>query len=170
MSIFFGFSDECGDYKAERDERFTSKNPFYVRGTLLIDGEEYKNLSRRIQSLRISMNLPAGEIKWSYLWSLLSYINTNKEITERQKFYFLRDVDYKTLIDYVNKCLSLLNQLNFCKIILTVTFNDSDNRFGIEHLYEMHLRSILQRVQLEIQNRASNLGVLFFDPVSEKKK
>mgnify|MGYP006957714980 CR=1 FL=1 len=47
MSIVFGFSDESGDYRPKRSENWVGKVPFYVRGTLLIDAENWKELFNR---------------------------------------------------------------------------------------------------------------------------
>ena len=42
MKIVFGFSDESDEHKPERTDKFINKVPYYVRGTLLIDAENWK--------------------------------------------------------------------------------------------------------------------------------
>lgn len=40
MSIFFGFSDECGSYQIEKTQKFLKVHPFYIRSSLLIKTDE----------------------------------------------------------------------------------------------------------------------------------
>jgi hypothetical protein len=44
MSIYVGFSDECGSYKVGKTQKYLKSHPFYIRSTLII------NASRRFQN------------------------------------------------------------------------------------------------------------------------
>jgi hypothetical protein len=67
MSILFEFSDESGDYKQDRTEKFNQKTPYYVRATLLLNASDWKELYNRFHYVKKKYKLPSKEIKWSYL-------------------------------------------------------------------------------------------------------
>jgi hypothetical protein len=167
MCIHFAFSDECGDYLSSRSAGFRRAHPYYVRATFLMDGEDYKKLSRKFKRLRETLSLPHGEIKWSYIYSLKKHQNRDENIPQTKDYYFLREIPYATLVRFIKESIGLLGALT-PKIILTITPNDTSFSFSIAHLYEMHIRSILQRLQYEVQG-SPGLVVLFFDPVGEEK-
>jgi len=170
MSIFFAFSDETGQYQQRRRRRFLKTHPYYIRATYLIKGSEWKILSNEFLSLKNSFNLPIDkEIKWSYLWSIRNYQNRNEPIPSNSDFYFLRDIEYHLLIDFVENSLAILNKLSFVKIIYTVTFNNNCPSIDKTHLYKMHLQEHMQRIEMELQNSEKNLCILFFDPISREK-
>lgn len=168
MKIIFGFSDESGEYKPERTDKFINKVPYYVRGTLLIDAENWKELYNRFNYIKRKHKLPNQEIKWSYLWSLRSHQKTNTEIRKSEDYYFLKDIDYHKMIDYVEETLQILNNIKSAEVILTLTSNKINNKFGLDHLYEMHIRSLLQRVEYGLNGQINGFATLFFDPIDNK--
>lgn len=169
MSIFFGFSDECGTYKKEKGKKHLKVHPHYIRSTLLIKAEEWKLLKKEFNLLKEKFGLPIGrEIKWAYLWSLRNYQKNGQKIPKKKDFKFLENHDYHNLIDFVEQCLSLLHQIDFKKIIITHTDNTNCPRIDDKNMLKMHLQEHMQRVEMQIQTRTEeNLAVLFFDPVSE---
>ncbi|APF20860.1 hypothetical protein Calab_1036 [Caldithrix abyssi DSM 13497] len=170
MSIFFAFSDENGQYQQQRSRRFLRTHPYYIRATFLINGSEWKLLSNEFFNLKIRFNLPVDkEIKWSYLWSIRHYQINNKPITSDCDFYFLKDIDYHVLINFVESSLAILNRLSFVKIIYTVTFNNHCPSINETNFYKMHLQDHMQRIEMELQNEEENLSILFFDPISREK-
>ncbi len=170
MSIYFAFSDENGEYKPEPGKNFLRSHPFYVRTTALIDGDEYKKLSNKFLYKKRKFDLPEDkEIKWSYLWSLRKHKLNSEEITEDKPYYFLKDVDYHELINYVEQQLQLLSQLDFIKIIISVTKNSRNLTFTETRMHEMHLEVLMQRIEMELQDDYSNLGIIFMDPQSDRK-
>ncbi|MBZ9628141.1 DUF3800 domain-containing protein [Psychroflexus sp. CAK1W] len=169
MSIKFGFSDECGSYSPIRSERQNQIHPFYLRSLFLMNGDDYKELTSKFMNLKNEFGLPQKEIKWSHIWSLRSCQNNNKVPNEKKDFYFLKDIDYHIIIDFVEKSLLLLKELESCKTVFTITDNKSDSKFSEKDLFKMHITSLLQRVQYETQVIPNDLTVLFFDPIGDKK-
>jgi hypothetical protein len=168
MSIIFGFCDESGEYKPDRSDRFNRIVPFYVRGTLLIEAADWKELYNRFNYIKRKYKLPDEEIKWSYLWSIRSHQKNNTKINEKDDYYFLREFEYHQLIDYVEETLAILNMIESSDIILTVTSNNSNCKFGMEHLYEMHIKSLLQRTEYGLNGKTNGFATLFFDPINAK--
>ncbi|MGS0747834.1 DUF3800 domain-containing protein [Halpernia sp. GG3] len=170
MCIFFGFSDECGTYQIEKTKKHLAVHPYYIRSTLLIRGDEWKKLNKLFNALKLEFNLPLErEIKWAYLWQLRKFQKENKEIPKNKDFKFLENHSYKSIIDFVDKSLNLLNQIEYKQIIITHTENLTCSKINEKAFLKMHLQEHMQRVEMQIQTREEeNLAVLFFDPVCEK--
>lgn len=169
MGIRFGFSDECGNYQPVRTEKQNSIHPYYVRSLFLMDGDDYKLLSDKFKALKTEFGLPQKEIKWAHIWSLRSCQRYGKTPKENKDFYFLKDIDYHKIIDFAERSLLLLTELDNCKTIYTITNNKSDAKFSEKDLFKMHITTLLQRVQYETQIKPNDLSVLFFDPIGDKK-
>lgn len=168
--IHFAFSDECGNYIKDRNKGFIRSHPYYIRVTFLIRALEYKELSNRFVAKKREYNLPEDkEIKWSYLWSLRKHEKNDKEIREHKDYYFLRGHDYHDLIDFVEESLALFHDLDFVKIIFTVTDNSHSISFEDLRLLKMHLEELLPRLEMELQHDARNLAVIFVDPINKNK-
>ncbi|MEL7005609.1 MAG: DUF3800 domain-containing protein [Bacteroidota bacterium] len=170
MSIYFGFSDECGKYQNSKSKKYLRVHPYYLRSTLLIDAEEWKKLNNQFCELKVLFDFPLEkEIKWAYLWQLRNYQKRNETVPDKRDFKFLESYDYHDLIEFVEKALQLLESLNYKKIILTYTENASSPNINEKAMLKMHLQEHMQRIEMQIQTRSEeNLAVLFFDPVSEE--
>jgi hypothetical protein len=165
MAVYFAFSDECGDYKHPRDKTFIASHPYYIRSTLIINGDSYLN---EFNILKKEFNIdPNKEFKWNYLWSIY------KGSSNTYKYFCINDKNnfsYSILLEFVDRSLKLLSQLDDCKILYTITDNKNKKIFcKYPKLLEMHLRSILQRIQMEMQSDNSNLCVLFSDSINKEK-
>jgi hypothetical protein len=169
MSIFFGFSDECGSYQIDKTTKYLSAHPHYIRSTLLIKADEWKKLNRSFIELKTSYRLPlVKEIKWAYLWQLRNFQIKKQTVPSNKDFKFLEGYDYHVLIEFVEKCLSLLNDLEYKKIIISHTDNVNCSRINEQSMLKMHLQEHMQRIEMQIQTSSEeNLAVLFFDPVCE---
>lgn len=170
MNTYFGFSDECGTYKKEKCKKHLKAHPFYIRSTLLINAKDWKQLNNNFRDLKRDSGLPNEiEIKWAYLWQLRNFQKNGQRVPSKKEFKFLESFDYHELIDFVEKSLSLIHDINFKKIIITHTDNKNCPRIAEKELLKMHLQEHMQRVEMQIQSRIQeNLAVLFFDPVSEQ--
>lgn len=167
---YFCFSDENGDYKRSMTAKQICRHPFYVRTTLIMNASEWKKLNSDFRSLKEKYGLPRGkEIKWSYLWSLRHHKKTGKTITDKRDFKFLEPFDYHNLIEFVSDCLQLIHSISEKKIIITFTKNDDVAAINEKSLLSMHLQEHMQRIEMELQVDVGNLGVLFFDPISNQK-
>lgn len=167
MSTFFVFSDESGDYKAERSEEYIKRNPFYVRSALIIDSCEWKDLNEKYRCLKKSFNIFEGkEIKWAYLWEVWWHENKGGKLPKECDF--LENYKYKDLENFVEKSLSLLHYLNYKKIIITITNNNSKILVPKNNLLRLHIQDIMERVELEFNTSQDHLAVIFIDNVSEE--
>lgn len=170
MSIYFCFSDENGDYLSKRSSRFVQRHNYYNRSVLIIDAADWRKMHNGINSLKKEFGFAEDiEIKWAHIWSLRYFQKNGTSIPRKSEVHFLKSIDYHNLIDFVDNALKLLSDLSFCKIVFTITHNKSDYKFSIDDCYKMHLRSMLQRIQMEIQATPEALAVLFVDPVSDPK-
>ena len=169
MSIFFGFSDECGSYQINKTKKYLSVHPHYIRSTLLIKANEWKKLNKSFIELKTLYNLPLEkEIKWAQLWQLRNYQIKNQTVPTNKGCKFLEGYSYHDLIEFVDKSLSLLGELDYKKIIISHTDNVNCSSINEKSMLKMHLQEHMQRIEMQIQTRREeNLAVLFFDPVSE---
>ncbi len=170
MSIYFGFSDESGCYQQAKEPKFLRSHPFYIRSTLLIKADEWKQLNEEFQNLKIHYDFPLDkEIKWSYLWNIRIHQKKKEEIPDDRSYKFLETYDYKDLISFVEACLALLNNLSYKKIIISHTKNATCGSINEKSMLKMHLQEHMQRVEMQIQTRSEeNLAILFFDPISKR--
>ncbi|WP_288984698.1 DUF3800 domain-containing protein [uncultured Flavobacterium sp.] len=169
MAIKFAFSDECGHYSPVRTEKQNKVHPFYIRSLFIIDGGDYKNLCQNFAVLKQDYGLPEKEIKWAHIWTLRTHHKKGTKPNEKDDCFFLKDIDHHKIIDFVENALMLLQNLEFSKTIFTITNNNSNAKFSEKDLFKMHITSLLQRVQYEVQANSEDLAVLFFDPLSENK-
>src|SRR5690554_6591362 len=130
MGVKFGFSDECGNYQPIRTEKQNNIHPYYVRSLFLMNGDDYKLLSDKFKALKTEFELPQKEIKWAHIWSLRSCQRYGKTPKENKDFYFLKDIDYHKIIDFAERSLLLLTEIENCKTIYTITNNKSDAKFS----------------------------------------
>lgn len=171
MPIFFAFSDESGGYRTDRTERYLEKHPYYVRATYVIEAEEWKKLNNDFLLLKDRYNLPRDkEVKWSYIWSLRSHQQYKKVVPASKPYHFLSEIDYFTLLEFVDNALSLLNRLTKKFAIITFTDNRHVDRISELNIFKMHLQEVMQRIEMEVQAwDENNLCVLFVDPISQQK-
>jgi hypothetical protein len=131
---------------------------------------DWKKLNLKFREIKKEFNLPLEkEIKWSYLWSLWKYQRNSQNIPENEQFYFLKDRDYKDLINFVDSSLMLLSDLNYVKIIITITSNVHCPRISENDIFKMHIQDSMGRIEMELQGQEDNLCVFFIDPVSEER-
>jgi len=166
MSTYFIFSDESGDYKPIRDEKYNSNTPFYIRSALIIDSAEWKWLSERYRDLKKMLNIPTEkEVKWQCLWQIRKFENDGVQIPK--KCEFLRPVKYKNLESFIENAISLVQDLKYKKIIITITNNSYNFTFQKKELLKMHLQDIMERVELEFKKSENDLGIIFIDHVND---
>lgn len=167
---YFCFSDECGDYKPYMTEKQKKIHPFYIRTTLIMNSNEWKFLNKEFKELKTKYGIPASnELKWAYLWTLRIHQIKNKPIPAKNEIKFLEQFDYHDLINFVEESIALINKLNEKKIIATYTNNKLNYGINEKSMIAFHLQEHMQRIEMELQVDEGNLGVLFFDPVSQDK-
>ncbi|MDZ7660905.1 DUF3800 domain-containing protein [Thiohalophilus sp.] len=170
MGIFFSFSDENGAYEWWRSSKFLRAHPWYVRSTVFFKALEWKPLETSFNNLKSQYDLPANnEIKWSFAWSLKSHRKTGKPITEKDKYYFLKNYDPDKLERFLVEAVALLTNISYCKVIFTVTDNKICPRIQESRLLRMHLQESMQRLEMDMEQDEENLCVPFIDPVSRQK-
>ncbi len=167
---YFCFSDECGDYKPLMSEKQIRIHPFYIRTTLIINSQEWKTLNTNFKKLKNKYGLPVSkELKWANLWTLRNFQIKRKPIPEKYDIKYLERFDYHRLIDFVEESLGLFDNLKEKKIIATYTKNPVLFGTNEKSMLSFHLQEHMQRIEMELQIDEDNLGVLFFDPISNEK-
>jgi hypothetical protein len=172
MTIYFAFSDESGNYKEERYQRFNQKNPYYIRASFIIQGNEWQSLDKFFWNLKREYHIPpTDEIKYSDLWTLIEHQNhPNRRIDERIRFLTRYSID--ELKVFVERAIALLTALDDPKIIITISKNDSCGIPTEKTLYMWHLQNLMQRIQKDLipstDTPSTNLCLIFIDPVSPK--
>ena len=171
MGTYFGFSDECGDYKVGMTSRQLARHPFYIRSTVVINSEEWKKLSDDFKNLKRKYYIPLSkEFKWAYLWSLKYFETTGRPIPNKNEVKFFEKYGFKTMLSFVEEAMKLINGLSEKKIIVTYTNNSNSPRTNEKSMLSMHLQEHMQRIEMELAAiNGENLAVLFFDPVSPEK-
>jgi len=166
MAVYLAFSDECGNYNPTN----RSKEPYYIRATVLIEAHEWLKLRDCFFRIKCEeYRFPkTKEIKWSYLFPFAKYKKHNQPIPCNKPFHFLADTTVENLFAYIDDVCALLTQSCGCKLIYTIT----DNRFtrinAPEKIYTMHLENIMQRIEMEMQIHNNSLAILFFDSISQR--
>jgi len=169
VSTYFAFSDESGEYKQNRSEKFIKSSPYYIRATLLILASDWKELNTKFRNNKEKFNLPLEkEIKWSYIWPLKQYLEYGQSIPEKKPFYFLKDKDYNEIIKFIDSSLKFLSELNYVKIIITVTSNKHCKTASRNDIYKWHIQDQMERIEMELQKQEDNLCVFFIDSITEK--
>ena len=111
MAIKFAFSDECGHYAQFRTEKQNRVHPFYIRSLFLMDGDEYKKLCQDFIVLKQDYQLPEKEIKWAHIWRLRTHNQQGTNPSVKDDCYFLKDIDYHRIIDFVEKPAEFVSDL-----------------------------------------------------------
>lgn len=140
MDVLFIFSDEVGEYRKNMSKRAMKQNLFYIRGSLLIDVAEYKELVPMVRETKENCGFGVNEeIKYANIWNWEHGRKGNKEKAERGR-------------EYIEECLSILDKCDTTKYIFTVTFLDRKHYFGDEvKLLKMHLLDLMQRIHMELK-------------------
>lgn len=171
MTIFFVFSDESGNYRQERNIRFNQKNPYYLRVSLLIRGDDWLFLDNYYRQLKREFDLPSQtEIKYSDVWTIINYQRDNSRKL-KTRLIPLKDYPIEKLVEFINETIHVLEELQYARIVITVTKNSSIELRSEEFIYKTHLQNLMQRVQLEIGSDSNpgsndNLCLLFIDPIN----
>ncbi len=170
MTIYFAFSDECGDYRSERSTYFNTSHPFYIRSSLLMKSNDWLSLQKKFLTIKEKYNIPIEkEVKWSYLWSLWYHkVKNNEKIAENKPYYFLREFEIETLAKFIKDSLMLVSDIE-ASITITVFPNESNIDYQERNFLKMHIQNIMQRIEMEIQSSNNNLCVLFVDPINPDK-
>lgn len=146
------------------------RHPFYIRSTLLIEASEWKTLHSSFYALREKYNIPVSrELKWADVWSLRHLQLNDIPIKDSNPLKNFEHLKYTDLIEFVGSSLALINNLNDKCIIVTYTKNRESRQADEKRMLGMHLQELIQRTEMELQKENTNLGVLFFDPVSKEK-
>jgi hypothetical protein len=135
-----------------------------------MNSNEWKVLNTNFRKIKDKYGLPiAKELKWANLWTVRNFQKNKKPIPNKYDIKYFEHIDYHKLIDFVDESLGLMNILKERKIIATYTKNTDAFRFREKSVLSFHLQEHIQRIEMELQADDGNLGVLFFDPVSNDK-
>ena len=172
MAIFFAFSDESGNYKQNRNHRFNLLNPYYIRASFIMDGEDWHYLDSIFWDLKREYSIPQTiEVKYSDLWTLQQYHNhPQREVDTRLRNII--DQPIERLIEFIESAVALLNTLNNPQIIVTISKNDMFGTPEEKDVYTWHLQNLLQRIQMDLVSpdelSTDNLCLIFIDPINER--
>jgi len=167
---YFCFSDECGDYKPFMTDKQVKIHPCYIRTTLIVNSSEWKALNMKFHELKYKYSLPISkELKWAHLWTIRSHQKKCKVIPAKLGLKQFANIEYRSLINFVEEALLLINSLREKKIIATYTKNIIKHSINEKSMICFHLQEHMQRIEMELQDNEDNLGVLFFDPVNHEK-
>jgi len=169
MATYFAFNDDNGKYFENASIKQLRAHPFLIRSTLLLRSDEYQKLCNKVNYRKRKYELPENrEIKWSYPWSLRKHSKNNEEIKSDRPYYFLKDIDYHKVVDFIDDALSTLSELNYLKIILTITKGTGQTGIKQISIQKMHLETSMQRIEMELNSDSDGLCILFLDPESKE--
>jgi len=168
MPIFFGFSDESGKYKKERNDKFISKNPYYCRSAVIIEAQDWIKLRDKFYLLKkdfLNLDYCQG-VKWSYIWALYKHYQKGEKISQDKPYYSLRNHSPDRLIEFIRRILQLLSDCRGCFIVLTLTFNDRKKTKPLEmkKIAKLHLSHVLDITEEEMRKIPESFCVFFLNP------
>lgn len=167
MTTFFCFSDESGDYYYKPTDVQLKNHPFYIRSNIIIRSDEWLKLSSKFKDLKKSYGLPLNkEVKFANLWEVMKWEKRGVNLPEQ--ILFLRNHTYVELVEFIGKSISLLSELEFREVFISYTLNKLKNKFETDKLLKFHLQELMQRLQMGC--RGSDLGIVFFDSLSDTKR
>ena len=134
------FSDEVGIYEKKPNEKTKKAHPFYIRGNLFIDVNDYKIMQEQFIKISKQFNIPTNiEIKWSDLYSLK--IKKNKKL-EKYK--------YEVIENYIAELVKMVCGFTKAKVFFTVTCNTINNTYTKYNLIKFHIQESFQRAQMDL--------------------
>jgi len=152
----FAFSDETADEK---------QKGIYIRGSLVINSFEYRDLKEKFYEIKDKILgkylLLDTEIKYQDLW-LKKKMEQGKEKGISKKKEFLKYVNFKDLLSFIEGVFELLNQCESTKVLYTCSLeNDLKNNKKTE-LFKEHLHIHIQRIDMDCRDHDSFV-CFFFD-------
>ncbi len=169
MNTYICFNDESGAWEDKNSK-------YYVRASLVVNIEYLKEIKSKVNSLRRQYNLLdlKEEIKWRDFWQLRKFFK-NKTSNNKLKTIYNHlnaiNKDYHWLLEYCNKLLeSILVKKNNCDVRVVLTFTEKSKypNHKEKDIYRFHIRSHLQRLQMQYQ-KDSSLVIIIYDYNNEKK-
>lgn len=158
-TIIYNFSDECGLYKKDPNEKTLISHPYYVRSNFIIDIDEYNELECKINEIKKRYSVPYNvEIKWAHLGSRL---NRRKDIPHA--------LTVENMRDYFAEVIKYICELDSAKIYYTFTENKTVGRVDEIKMIKMHLQNAFQRVQNEAQKK-DGVGIMVVDDMNDQNK
>jgi hypothetical protein len=172
VTIYFAFSDESGNYKQDRNHRFNQLNPYYIRASFTMEGDEWHYLDSLFGDLKKEYNIPPlFEVKYADLWTLQQYQSQHQRKL-KTRLQTLIDYPVEKLKEFVERAIALLGALDHSQIVLTISKND---RFGTPSETDVliwHIKNLMQRFQMDLEScsdsSSDNLGIIFLDPIHPK--
>lgn len=167
MTIHFAFSDESGSYKQYRNIRFNELHPYYIRASFIIHGDNWLYLDYLFKELKDEFQIPQQmEIKYSDIWTIIKH-EENPSRGVDSHVQSLLEYPVEDLIDFIERSLSLLHDLEYAFIVITISNNSKIGTMDEKYIYTWHLQNLMQRIQKVFQDD-DNLCLIFVDPVSRR--
>ena len=136
---FIIFSDEAGLYAPYLSVNSKNRHPFYIRGNLFIDINDYKIIQEQFLLITKKYNIPIDlEIKWSDLYFL--------KVKKNQK---LKDYKYVDIEAYIAELVKLACSFENTKIFFTITDNRVQNQTSKINMLKYHLQEAYQRAEMD---------------------
>jgi len=158
--IYFFFIDDQGSFNTDQE--------WLLLGGLLITVQDYHSLSREIKEYNKKLlDTTIREVKWSDLSAAMYLKNKGQAIKKSKSFAYLKDVDIKSIENFIKEFYKLLNKYNY-QIILSVSSKTYFDQKPSHNFIELQIEDLLQRVQYEIQNSKS-LAVFVHDSRSGRQ-
>lgn len=133
------FTDEVGLYTPNMNDKSKKIHPFYIRGNLFIDINDYKIIQEQFVQISKKYNIPADlEIKWSDLYLLKNH--KSKKLTR---------YEYSKIEEYIIELIKMACSFENTRIFFTVTSNKVCNQTSKYKMIKFHLQEAFQRAQMD---------------------
>ncbi len=160
MDAYFAFTDECGIYQKDKNEKFLKSHPYYVRATVIISLNDYLLLQEEMSRLKETFNLSSRtEIKWSHLGNIIKK-NFNR---------VPHSLSVEQLEEYFFQLFDFSNTLESVKVYYTLTENKQAKQIGEIPLLKMHLQNALQKIQSTMSD-CDGFAIVIADDLNDKTK
>lgn len=155
METYFAYSDESGAFFNGMTDKQIKSDPYYVRASLLINSNEWNFIKTEIQDYKYELQVPKEkEIKWNYLYPILKSESTGEVIDPSKDYYFLSHLKFDNILNFIEKSLTLISNLNEKEIIITYTQNVESRKINEKKILKWHIENHLQRIQYEMASRS----------------
>jgi|GEM_PF-6355861 len=163
MSLYSCYSDESGDYIKDPENEFLDDHPRFYRVNYMIKENDYPYVRRACENYKTIFGLPLDkEFKYTFLYPIKKYQDGDWDKPKTDGIEPFVDIKYENLLQFVESCLDVLDEVNF-EVIIIVTENKKLTTCTPERLYEMHMEDLLPRVCQSISSASGQLGTFYFD-------
>jgi hypothetical protein len=100
MSVLFAYIDDAGNYEQYRSSEFIRRNPYYLRGCVIVPAANARSFTDRRQAICKKFEVAEYcELKWQHLWKLRRRDERGHNVSLSQAEKFLTHVTFNGSVE-----------------------------------------------------------------------